>query len=190
MLAARAIDDERRHAELSHVVASRYAGRDLAAPARLPLTFPRHEQADARLRHVLHVVGQCCLNETIASAFLEAALAGTRTPLATAALRELLSDEIDHARLGWALLASVDDRTRESVAPWLPEMAIANLRMWREAPREYPDDPALAAHGAPTASVVEEALKMAFRDLIIPGFERLGIGVPEIEAWLARGAPT
>lgn len=189
-LASRAIDDELRHAELSRVVASRYAGRDLEAPERLLLTFPKHERATTRLRHVLHVVGQCCLNETIASAFLEAAIAGARAPLAMAALRELLSDEIDHARLGWALIASVDDRTRAEVAPWLPDMAIANLRMWREAPRKYPDNPALAAHGAPPADVVEDALRMAFRDLVIPGFERLGIAVPEIGQWLDRGAPT
>jgi hypothetical protein len=189
-LAARAIDDEFRHAELSRLVASRYAGRDLPAPELLPLVYPKHEEAPVRLRHLLHVVGQCCLNETIASAFLEAALSLAKTPLATAALRELLSDEVDHARLGWALLASVDERTRADVIPWLPSMAIANLRMWREAPRKYPDNPELAAHGAPPLDAVERALLTAFRELIIPGFEQLGMAVPELRAWLDRGAPT
>jgi hypothetical protein len=130
------------------------------------------------------------LNETIASAFLEVALAHTRAPTASIALRELLSDEIDHARIGWALLASVDDAMRNEVGKWLPKMAIANLRMWRDAPRRYPDDPRLAAHGAPSSTVVEEALQMALRDLIVPGFEEVGISTTETRAWLERGAPT
>ena len=189
-LAVRAVDDEMRHAELSRVVASRYAGRELDPPPRLPLRFPKHAAASPRLRHVLHVVGQCCLNETISSAFLEAAIARARAPLASAALRELLSDEVDHARLGWALLGAAGPSTRAEVAPWLPRMAIANLRMWREAPRTYPDDPRLAEHGAPPADVVEDALRMAFRDLVIPGLDELGLPTGEIRGWLERGAPT
>lgn len=189
-LADRAVDDEMRHAELSRLVASRYAGRSLDAPALLELVVPRHARASDSLRHVLHVVGQCALNETIASSFLEVALAHARAPTATAALRELLSDEIDHARIGWALLASVDDAMRQAVGEWLPDMAIANLRMWREAPRQYADDVHLTAHGAPSADTVEESLLAAFRDLILPGFDALGIVTTRTRAWLERGAPT
>jgi hypothetical protein len=189
-LATRAIDDEMRHAELSRRVASRYAGRELAPPPVLPLTVPQHARADARLRHVLHVVGQSCFNETIASAFLEAALAQARAPVAMGALRELLSDEVDHARIGWALLASADAATRRDVEPWLAGMAVANLRMWREAPRTYPDGGSLGAHGVPSVAVVESALVAAFRDLILPGFETLGMNVDAMRAWLESGAPT
>jgi hypothetical protein len=189
-LALRAIDDEMRHAELSRRVASLHAGHPLPAPPLLPLHVPAHRRADARLRHVLHVVGQCAFNETIASAFLEAAIAKARAPLATLALRELLSDEIDHARIGWALLASVDASTRRAVEAWLPSMAIANLRMWRDAPRRYPDAEKLAEHGAPSNADVEGALQMAFRDLVVPGFEAIGMEVGPIREWLARGAPT
>ena len=97
-LATRAIDDEMRHAELSRVVASRYAREPLAHPPRLAPAIPLHAGASERLCHVLHVTGQCAFNETIASTFLEAALVEATAPLARAALRELLSDEIDHAR--------------------------------------------------------------------------------------------
>jgi hypothetical protein len=189
-LADRAIDDEMRHTELSRMVASRYAGRPLEAPAALPLEVPRHARASERLRQVLYVVGQCSLNETIASAFLEVALAHARAPTAVIALRELLSDEIDHARIGWALLASVDTVTRGEVGEWLPRLAVANLKMWRETPRTYPDDPALAGHGAPSAAAVESALLMALEDLIVPGFEALAIPTAQVRAWLDRGAPT
>ena len=62
--------------------------------------------------------------------------------------------------------------------------------MWRDAPRWYADDDRLAAQGAPRASVVEEAFAMAFRDLVIPGFESLGMNVTPVREWLAAGMPT
>src|SRR6187549_3757467 len=100
-LAARAVDDEHRHAELCRVVASRCAGRELEPPARLTLVTPEHRGAPAELVSTLHVLGHCAMNETFASAFLEASVGMTDAPLGRAALRELLSDEIDHARIGW-----------------------------------------------------------------------------------------
>ena len=189
-LATRAIDDEMRHAELSREVASRYAREPLAHPPRLVLAIPLHAGASERLRHVLHVVGQCAFNETIASTFLEAALVETTAPLARAALRELLSDEIDHARIGWALLGSLERELLNDVERWLPAMAIANLRMWRETNRTYGSDASLAAHGAPHVESVEKALLLALRDLILPGFEHLGLATDTMRAWLEAGAPT
>lgn len=189
-LAARAIDDEMRHAELARTIASRYAGRELSHGAIQKLTVPRHGGAPEQLRCLLHVVGHSCLNETIASAFLEGALVEAAVPFARTALRELLSDEIDHARIGWATLAAMNLRTRQAVAAWLPEMAIANLRMWRSTPRLYASDDVLARHGAPREAVVADALVAAFRDLILPGFDRLGIDTLAMQQWLDRGAPT
>jgi len=187
-LAARAVDDEMRHTEICRTVASRYAGRELAPPPLLTLTLPRHAGVSDALRRTLYVVGQCCINETIASAFLEATLAKTSAPLAKVALRELLTDEIDHARIGWARVSSMDGTARRRLEPWLAPMAVANLRMWRDAARIYPDD--LAAHGAPPAEVVEDALLIAFRDLVIPGFATVGLDVTALTSWLVAGAPT
>lgn len=189
-LADRAIDDEYRHAEISRFVASRYAGRELDHPPLLPFSVPKHSQASDALRRTLHVLGQCSFNETIASAFLEACCAHATAPLAKAALRELLSDEIDHARIGWAQLAASSPDVRREVAPWLLSMAKANLRMWRESPRPYPASDLLNAHGAPSEGVVKDALDTAFRQLIIPGFEHMGMPTQELHAWALAGAPT
>lgn len=193
-LAARAIDDEYRHAELSRLVASRFAGRELAPPARLPLDVPKHKGASPELRDTLHVVGQCMLNETTAAAYLECCAEHATGPLAKAALRELLSDEIEHGRVGWSYLASVPPGVRAQVGPWLLPMAYLNLQIWR---RETPDDgrprdarDALTAQGAPPAIVLHEALLGALRDLIVPGLRELGIDTHAIDAWLAAGADT
>jgi hypothetical protein len=189
-LAERAIDDEFRHAEICRLIASRFAGRELEAPALLELVVPKHQGATPRTRSVLWVLGQCCMNETIASGFLEAALQCADGPMARGALRELLSDEIDHARMGWMLLASLPQALQGEIEPWLPQMLRANLKMWRDSPRDYPSNAELAAQGAPTETIVEQAIKGAVRDLIVPGFESVGFSMNEVHAWLEAGAPT
>lgn len=189
-LAARAIDDEHRHAELSRLVASRVAGRDLEPPPRLTLVVPEHAGASPRLVQTLHIVGHCAMNETFASAFLEVSLARAGAPLARAALRELLSDEIDHARIGWAHLAALGAPERAELAPWVPAVVRANLAMWRTTPRPYPTDPTLHLHGAPPAAAVEQALLTALSELIIPGLEQFALPTRVLRSWLAEGAPT
>lgn len=189
-LARRAVDDELRHAELSRIVASRYAGAELDAPPLLALDVPEHRGATESERHLLHVVGHCCVNETIATAFLEVAIAGTTAPLAAAALRELLSDEVDHARIGWAVLASADACARSSVAHRLPAMAAATLRLWRTSPRGHSAGELLPSHGMPSDAAVEDAFKIAFRDLIVPGCEALALDTARLRSWVAGGAPT
>ncbi len=183
-LSDRAIDDEHRHAELSRYVASRYAGKELDYPPLLPFSAPKHTQASDELRHTLHVLGQCAFNETIASAFLEACCEHANAPLAKAACRELLSDEIDHARIGWAQLAASPPVVRNQIVAWLPSLANANLRMWRESPRKYPSRELFAGHGAPSEPVIAGALATAFRELIIPGFEHLGMPTGALHTWM------
>lgn len=190
-IAHRAVDDEIRHTELSRVVASRYAGHELALRERLKLDPPRHEGASPELRDTLHVIGQCVLNETTAGAYLEACLDAATAPTAEWATRELLSDEIEHGRVGWAYLASRSQEERAAVAPWLLPMAFLNLREWqRETPLD-PDYPAhFAAHGAPDPVTLRAALVGALRDLIVPGLRALAIDTSAIDAWLADGADT
>lgn len=189
-LAARGVDDEYRHEELSRRVASGFAGRELDAPPRLTLVVPEHPGADGELLHTLHVIGHCAMNETFASAFLETSLTFAKAPLARVAVLELLSDEVDHARLGWAHLGSLDAVRRRALAPWIASMVRANLKMWRDTPRPYSTDPVVHRHGAPPAAAVEAALEGAIAELMIPGFERFGLPTGELRRWLASGAPT
>lgn len=175
VLARRAVDDEHRHAELARLVASRYAGRELEPPARLPLVVPEHPGASPRLAWTLHVIGHAAMNETFASAYLEASLALARAPLARAAIQALLSDEIDHARIGWAHVASLRDAERREVAPFIPSLLASNLAMWRAIPRPSLDGDELSRHGMLSGDGVERALTTAVRELILPGLARLGL---------------
>lgn len=190
-LSTRAIDDEYRHAELSRLVASRFAGHRLPRPARLNLTVPVHRGASPALRDTLFVVGQCVFNETTASAFLETCLKHAEGALARAALQELLSDEIDHGRIGWAHLASLDESQRAALAPWLLPMAFLNLRQWRvESGYDPAHSEALTRHGSPASSVLHAALVDALSSLIVPGLLQLGLEIEPLKCWLDQGAPT
>ena len=175
-LARRAIHDERRHARICWQVASAFAGHERPAPRVLQVTVPRHDGASPALRRVLHVAGMCCLNETSGNAFLEVCRAGARGALVRTALHELACDEIDHARLGWAFVASpaVDAATRAELAAWLPELLAENAAAWRRRLLR-PIGDALVAQGCPRAEDVDAAIAAAGSKLIVPGFARLGI---------------
>lgn len=190
-LARRAVDDEYRHEELSRRVASVYAGREMPRAKRLELNAPKYEDEREELRDTLTIVGQCVFNETTAGAFLEASLAHAKTKLARAAISELLSDEIDHGRIGWAHLAELTPAERKEVEPWLLPLAYLNLREWQ---RETPYDPSHKAifseHGEPPTAVLHAALVDALRSLIVPGLEALGMNTKPLVAWLDAGADT
>jgi rubrerythrin len=177
-MARRAVDDELRHAELCWRLAEYYAARTLPAPRVVALDLPTYDGASDELRHTLHVTAQCCLNETTASAFLERCLRDATDKAARALLRELLSDEVEHARLGWAHLASprLSTETRQAVASWLPRMAATNARMWGRRPA-IAITAAHAAFGVPAWETVDEVVAAAFEELIVPGFRHVGIAI-------------
>jgi hypothetical protein len=190
-VAARAVDDEHRHAALCTEMASRYLGRPVRPAPDLPFAHPSHPDARSEaLRQALYVVGQCALNETFASSYLETCLAGATAPLARAALRELLSDEVDHARVGWAYLSTMPAPTRAELDGWLLPLAVCNLREWRSLQLPEGDRGVLAAHGVPARDAVERCLLDALETMVIPGFERFGFAVEPLRRWAARGAPT
>jgi hypothetical protein len=189
-MAARAVDDEHRHAELCRYVASRVQGSELEPPPPLALEIPVHPGAGEELTRTLHVVGMCALNETMASAFLETCLRGAKAPLAHAASRELLSDEIDHSRIGWAHLATTSEAIRKGVGRWILPLTRGQLRLWRASARGYASSDTLTEQGAPPRERIDEALVGSVRELIIPGLDRLGVGTRVLTEWLEAGAVT
>lgn len=185
----RAIDDEHRHTMLCREMARRYLGAEVTATPELPFSPPRHEAAASdEVRRALWVIGQCAFNETFASAYLSLCHERAEVAVARAALRELLSDEIDHARIGWAWLSTLPSKLRPSVDDWLLPLAVCNLREWRSV--RLAEDASLVRHGIPCAADVEEALVDALRDLIVPGLVHTGCDTRAIERWIVGGAAT
>jgi hypothetical protein len=173
-LLARAADDEARHAGICLRLASHYAGRDIAALDDRDVRLPSFGCDDERLEVALLVAGTCCVNETLATAWIEAALAASTVPIAVAANRAHLREEIDHARIGWAHLASLDDGLRAAIGACIERLIAANLPLW-EGPDEFLPDEGVPGHGLPSAAAARATIDRAIRELVLPGFAHVGV---------------
>jgi hypothetical protein len=185
-LSARAIAEEIRHSEIYLELAGRYAEAAVARPAVAPIDVPAHPGAAPDVRRALHVVGMCSINETLACAFLELCLDGARSlhsATMRSALRDILADEIRHARIGWAYLASPGgtEAVRREVSRWLVPMLCAQLSGWWAQIETLPGGPAqhAAQHGCPSGAAIAAATVRAVHELVLPGFAALGIDVAE-----------
>lgn len=174
-LARRAVTDERRHIEICRRVASAYRGERFPSPRERRVRPPMYDVDDPGLQALLRVTGQCCLNETTACAYARCSFAGARAPLVRAALREILADEIDHARTGWAALATAPAELREGLGRLLPNLIEHHLSGWFGSLFEF--SPVLVAHGMPSRQDAEEAVIETLEETILPGFEALGVPV-------------
>jgi hypothetical protein len=182
--AADAVADELRHAEICHAVAERYADRVLRRSSVAATAPPRFAGCTAREARVLHVALHACLNEGVAAAYLGACLDEATSSLARSAIQALLKDEIHHARLGWAFLASVSASDRALVSAALPELLGEVTRLWLDEanfPAHLPQ-----GHGCLSFSALQSCFADAIAELILPGFEHTGISTAAARAALAQ----
>jgi hypothetical protein len=176
--AERAVEDEVRHSGICRHVASRYAGSPMAEPLVEPTAAPRFARASEREARVLHVVLHACLNEGFAVAYLGACLSAATAPLAHAAVRELIRDEVEHARLGWAFLAWVSPADRALVEQALPALVSHAETLWLDA-TGYPES-LPQGHGCLDLSELRTLVVRARAELIVPGFQHLGFSTARL----------
>lgn len=183
----RGAEEEERHSEICAQLAETYGELEVERPTIASVPLPRFNVGDEDLETALLVAGMCCVNETVATAWISTCLAAAETPLAQMANRIHLHDEIEHARLGWAHLASdaVSDRTRRALGPCLPKLLEANAPGWER------EDPFLPAEGVPEQGhlpfeVSRRVFADAVAELILPGFAHVGVDVEPARAWLER----
>lgn len=183
-LLARAIQDEATHSEICRAVAARYAGSPVEVPVAEraePIPFGH---AGPRISLLLELVLLSCCSEVVATFWLREALSSTRAPLARAATRELLADDIDHARIGWAHLSSsaVSATDRAHVAAALPTLLRITHASWcgiAERPEAF-----FAEHGCPGRSVAKRSFFAAVEGVILPGMTHVGIDPTAGDRWL------
>ncbi len=178
-LVTRAACDEVRHAEICRRFAVELLGGD-AVPAGfrgLP-KVPMHAGAPSADRVLFHVVEMCCLSETLTGVYFTEMLARTTDPVAREAIESLLEDEIDHGRVGWAYLAGrARDGALHGLADALPAMLDRTFRgtLGARSRASSDDDSRLetCAYLGPRAGA--DVYRRALRDVILPGFEQLGV---------------
>ena len=175
-LVDKAIDDERRHGRLCVDLASRYHGSEVPCPAPRPHELPAFGTGDERTEVAMLVTGMCCINESIACAWLRACFRAATSPLAAFANKIHLEDEVDHARLGWAHLASshVGDAVRASVRARVKDLVRVNVAEWRRDDAFLPPE-GEPAHGHLSRDDHTQVIDDAVRDVVWPGLALVGV---------------
>jgi hypothetical protein len=175
-LAARAVGDEIRHSEICRYVALRYGGEEPARTDSPDVGTPRFGRTSEQTSRLFHAVVNCCINESIGSAMLHACLERATAPLARAATRELLGDDIDHARIGWALLGSprLPPGFRAELTRALPTLVRIGRDPWLAFSAKTTVDPP-PGHGCLSAAELSAVVDEALLAVVLPGFEHVGI---------------
>lgn len=178
-IASRAVCDEIRHGELCLLLAERYAGRPSPRPHGRVV-------AAASGGPLLHAVANSAINESIATAFLTASHDAATAPLAKAVLRELLTDEVDHARVGWALLGDPSPRgiaLRRDVETHLVSLVTVVRNAWLGSAHAMSSD-LPREHGCLASREIALLVDAALRELVLPGMSHVGIDPRAAESLL------
>jgi len=184
-LAAAAVAEEAQHARICHAVAQTYLGRALPPPRGRALEDARFGDAPAEINRLLSFVLHACINETLATVCLRETLKLAESKAVKVATQQLLRDDLNHARMGWAHLASkaVGLEARAHLSAALPTLLRLGRDGWREDPRSARD---ISGHGVLGRATFVTLVDDAFGEVILPGFEHVGVDVAPARAWFAR----
>jgi hypothetical protein len=171
-LAERAVEDEYRHAMWCRDWARRFGHPVSVDPpprSEAAVTFRGATADENRLLRI----ALCCLTETVGCFILRQARPMVTDPDLRAQYRRHLADELQHSRVGWGHLASLDPRRRDVLAAWMPKL----LRLLPVVCCEGPEQPLeeLVPFGYFTPRLLREAHDEAVAGAILPGLEHVGI---------------
>jgi hypothetical protein len=171
-LAERAVQDEHRHAQWCREWAVRFghAGGELVPRGERPIQFRGASEVHNRLLRI----ALCCVNETVGCVVLR----HVRPVIELPELRELnrrhMADELQHSRVGWAHLATLNEEQRAFLGPWLPALLRLARQSWCEGTEG--DHEALVPYGYFSLRLLRAAYEEAVQSLLVPGFSHLGLG--------------
>jgi hypothetical protein len=178
-LAARArtaADDERRHAVRCRAIVDD-CGAELAPlpPRALSIAPPDTDtpEPDPGRRALYTSVAMGCVTETLSCALLVAMRDDAVHGPTRAAVDEIVKDEIEHSRIGWAHLATAAARGDVRwLAPHVAAMRDAALTHEIEEVALSDD---LSGYGILPRARVTIIVEATWRDVIVPGFAHHGV---------------
>jgi hypothetical protein len=170
------IAEELSHARLCAGVLLGLGGDPVAQLPALPpvATHPEVEPLEALLRNILSI---CCLSETVAVALIGAERLDSGPEPIEHTLKEILGEEVGHARFGWRLLDELKPRIDEPMRDRLSDYLVTALQHLEE--HELAHLPPMAAPSRAAAAVGvcdgNQARRLFFETVetvIIPGLEK------------------
>jgi hypothetical protein len=176
--------DERRHLDLCLAVVRRFSD----APIDLPVQHVYVHSSDDAEQLLTDVVAACCFSETLNVSVLTASLEAASDTGIQQTTRELLADEVDHSRLGWAYLAWAHRQGQgDSLGEQLPRMlASVTLPLLFADTPPLPEEAALLELGDLPVRARRELFFQTVNQVILPGLEAQGIPVDRAREWLAQ----
>jgi len=185
-MAAKAASDELRHASLCRELIQHFGG---VAPPEQQVSVRAIAPAGlhGRERVLYEVVALSCVTETLSTALLGALVARARDSVCKQAMHSILRDEVNHSRLGWALLAEEHARgARDCVGEYLPRMFAATLgdEFFSLATAPDPRLAELAGLGSLERAERQQIVQETLVHVIFPGLERFGIETGAGRRWL------
>jgi hypothetical protein len=162
----------------------------LTRPPPLPAQQPQHPEAlDEDERRALFVVGQCALNETFANAYLTTGVPRHHEPAGPRGdQRSCCATRSTTAAWAGPSSPPLPASRRARISDWLVPLTLTNLREWQQSAATH--TLAHAPHGVPRAEAVREALAEVVRDVMLPGFEYVGLDTRALARWVRAGMPT
>lgn len=183
---ADAASDEARHRDLCARLAAKF-GDTVSIEHVAPKIRIGRPDMELRDRLLWEMVSVCCIAETMNTSLMTRCLEVTKDEEIRTTLRELLKDEVKHARLGWAHLAAERSFGRGAfLADVLPLMLEASVEPgfldgtrqspWTEECYDYGELP-----WAELVQIFHETLDL----VVFKGLDTMGIDTAKGRAWLS-----
>jgi len=184
-MARAAADDELRHHVRCRALAQRF-GASVATSIE-PTAAPLRTSALTPAEQVLYeTVAMSCVTETLSAALLLEMRTAATDDEVRDTIDEILRDEVEHARLGWAhVAAEVSRRDLAYLGPRLPAMLAHTVAEEIFLERDDVDAEPLAGLGALPRSRRCARFVQCMRDVVFPGLALYGVDTTAAEAWIA-----
>ncbi|MEM7156928.1 MAG: ferritin-like domain-containing protein [Myxococcota bacterium] len=177
--ATRAVEDEARHRGSCETMAKRFGHQGPTHRAHgLPQWGPT--ELTERQRTLYTAVTMGCVIESMNVTLLGETLRVAQDEQTLRVVREIMRDEVQHARLGWAYLAAVADDA-DFLGPLLPRILAAAAGS--ELSEEAPEYLAVPSHGLLPANELRRLFYVTLQDVVLPGLSLHGIDVSAAERW-------
>ncbi|HWZ87913.1 MAG TPA: ferritin-like domain-containing protein [Polyangiaceae bacterium] len=188
--ALEASEDEARHRDLCALVAARFGVPD--AKNHVP---PRQRigrsNMDPRDRSLWEVVAVCCISETMNTSLLTRCQEVAKDEQIRSTLHELLKDEVRHAQLGWAHLASERAAGRgEFLREILPLMLEASVEPgFLDGSQQPPWTEAMYDYGELPMTELVQIYCETLLEVVFRGLDVMGVDTSHGRAWLSAQVP-
>jgi hypothetical protein len=186
-MARAAVDDEHRHHTRCVALANRFGIR-VDDTARAPAPALAAGLRTAVEQALYETVAMSCVTESLSTALLMEIRAAAADDEVAATVDEILRDEVDHARLGWAhLAAEAPRRDLGFLGPRLPAILAHTVH---EEIFATDDGGPLALEVAGLGGLPRPrrraVLVQSMHDVVFPGLRHHGVDTSAAEHWLAK----